>query len=221
MNNHSEYKKDNCQYCGVEVMVRLNEPFFGDPRICGTCQSNMNQAGKFSNNQSELVREKKYQIIYADPPWKLSYVKETKEGFNVYDLPYPQMTDKEIMDLPIKKIADTDAILFMWVIDSRLAILGDLFKAWGFTYKTCAFVWNKVRKDGNGVNANLGMYSRKSCEFLFVGTRGKCLAKKHTQNQYFPQSKRFHSQKPDEILNLIVNMCGDLPRIELFSRQKT
>jgi site-specific DNA-methyltransferase (adenine-specific) len=163
----------------------------------------------------------KYQIVLCDPPWRLSYVKETKAGFNVYDLPYSQMSDKEIMSLPVKRIIDKNAILFMWVIDSRIKIIKELFVSWGFEYKTCAFVWNKIRKDGNGVNANLGMYSRKSCEFLFVGTKGKCLAKYHTQNQYFPQPKREHSRKPDEIRDMIVKMCGDLPRIELFARQVT
>lgn len=90
-------------------------------------------------------------------------------------------------------------------------------KSWGF--KTVGFVWNKTRKDGSGVNANLGKYTRKSCEFCFIGTRGKCLAQLHTQNQYLGESKREHSRKPDVIRDMIVKMCGDLPRIELLARQ--
>lgn len=66
MNNHSECKKDNCPYCGVQVMVRLNKPFFGDPRICGTCQSNMNKTSKFSNNHSELVRELREKFSHGE-----------------------------------------------------------------------------------------------------------------------------------------------------------
>ena len=168
---------------------------------------------------------KKYQIIYADPPWELKYVKETIKGFNVYDLPYPQMRDEEIIGLPVKSILDKNAILFIWAIDSRIPILDKLMDAWGFNYKTVGFVWNKITKygqyinhDGTSVNANLGKYTKKSCEFCFIGTKGNCLAKHHTQNQYYPEPKRLHSQKPKQIRNMIVKMCGDLPRIELFAR---
>lgn len=164
---------------------------------------------------------KKYQVIYADPPWKLRYLKELKSGIKAFDLPYPQMTDKQIINLPVSKLVADDAILFLWAIDSRIPIVSELMAAWGFSFKTVGFVWNKVRIDGHGVNANLGKYTRKSCEFCLIGTRGKSLAGFHTQNQYVPEAKRQHSQKPDCIRDFIVTMCGDLPRVELFARQKT
>jgi len=165
---------------------------------------------------------KKYQIIYADPPWAFTgFVNEHKNGITRPTLPYQTMGDFEITELPIEAIADKDCILFLWCVDSRLDIMSLIMDKWGFKYKTVGFVWNKVRKDGNGVNATFSKYTRKSCEFLYIGTRGKCLAKVHTQNQYFPEAKRKHSQKPDGIRDMIVKMCGDLPRIELFARQKT
>ena len=166
------------------------------------------------------MTHKKYKIVYADPPWELKYLKETKAGINVYDLPYPQMTDDEIMQLPIKDIVDDDAILFMWCIDSRIPKIKQIMESWGFTYKTVGFVWNKESKHTGGVNANLGKYTRKSCEFCFIGTRGRCIVENHTQNQYWGEPKREHSRKPDVFRNLIVNMCGDVPRIELFARQR-
>lgn len=165
--------------------------------------------------------KKKYNIIYADPAWHIKYLKETKKGFNVYDLPYQTLKDNEIINLPVKNIVDENAILFLWCIDSRIPILTTLMKSWGFEFKTTGFVWNKIAKTTNGVNATIGKYTRKSCEFCFIGTRGKSLAKIHYQNQYFPQPKTFHSQKPKQIRDMIVTMCGDLPRIELFARQKT
>ncbi len=164
---------------------------------------------------------KKYNIVYADPPWKLKYLKETKIGFGVYDLPYEQMPDKEIINLNVANILLDDAILFLWAIDSRIPIIPELMASWGFNFKTVGFVWNKVAKFTNGVNATVGKYTRKSCEFCFIGTKGKCLAKMHTQNQYFPEPKRKHSQKPDGIRDNILKMCGNLPRIELFAREKT
>ena len=166
--------------------------------------------------------DKKYQIIYADPPWHFeNYVKEKKEGIVRPPLPYFTLSNQEIIDLPIKEILDENAILFLWCVDSRIPILKELMESWGFKYKTVGFVWNKVTKNGLSVNANLGKYTRKSCEYCFIGTKGKCLAKKHTQNQYYPEPKRKHSQKPDAIRDMIINMCGDLPRIELFARNKT
>jgi len=165
----------------------------------------------------------KYQVIYADPPWDISYVKELKNGYNVFDLPYPTMKDDDIISLPVKDIADDDAILFLWLIDSRIPILCKLMEVWGFEYKTVGFVWHKASMDGTSQNPTLGKYTRKSCEFCFIGTRGRCLANHHTQNQlqqYLPLAKTVHSQKPKVIRDMIVKMCGDLPRIELFSRDK-
>lgn len=161
---------------------------------------------------------KKYQIIYADPPWEMQYLKETKEGFNVYDLPYKQMSNDKIMNLRIKNILNKDAILFLWCIDSRIPILSMLMDKWGFTYKTIGFVWNKVARNGF-VNATIGKYTRKSCEFCYIGIKGKMLVKDHTFNQYIPCVKSFHSEKPYIVRDTIVKMCGDLPRIELFARK--
>ena len=166
---------------------------------------------------------KKYRIIYADPPWDMSYVKELKSGYEVFDLPYPTMKDADIIYLPVKDIAADDAILFLWLIDSRIPILCNLMESWGFQYRTVGFVWHKASLDGTGQNPTLGSYTRKSCEFCFIGTRGKSLVEKHTQNQfqqYLPLAKTVHSQKPVVIRDMIVKMCGDLPRIELFSRDK-
>ena len=169
---------------------------------------------------------KKYNIIYADPPWNLTYVKQwnrnpkIKEKFKIVELPYPTLTDEEIINLPVKNITADNAILFLWCIDSRIPILKELMNSWGFNFKNVGFVWNKVAKYTDGVNATLGKYTRKSCEFCFIGTKGKSLAKTHYQNQYYPEPKRKHSQKPDKIRDMIVTMCGDLPRIELFARNK-
>ena len=164
---------------------------------------------------------KKYNIVYADPPWDIKYLKETKKGIGVYELPYATMSNEEIMKLPVREMVDENAILFMWVIDSRIGIMRELMEAWGFKYKTCGFVWNKLRKDkyAYAVNANIGKYTAKSCEFCFIGTRGKSLAKHHTQLQYIAEPKREHSRKPDRIKTMITRMCGDLPRLEMFARQ--
>ena len=164
---------------------------------------------------------KKYQIIYADPPWELKYVKETKAGINTYDLPYPTMTSGAIMSLPISDLADNNCVLFLWVTDNKIPIIYDLMRCWGFSYSSVGFVWNKVAKTTDGVNATLGKYTRKSCEFCYIGRRGSPVINSCSTDQYIGIPKERHSKKPDEIKSRIVTLCGDLPRVELFARQKT
>ena len=164
---------------------------------------------------------KKYQIIYADPPWKMRYAIGLKDGFHVRDMPYPQMTVEAIKQLPIKEICDENAILFLWCIDAYIPNIKEIMESWGFKYITVGFVWNKISATG-GVNAIVSQYTRKSCEMCYIGRKGKMLVIKPCgTDQYIGEQKRKHSQKPDDIKNRIVKLCGDLPRIELFARQKT
>ena len=164
--------------------------------------------------------EKKYNVIYADPPWKTQTFKEKKDGMISRCLPYPQMADKDIMELPVSKIADVNSILFMWVIDSRIPFISDLFCSWGFTYKCVGFVWGKKSKTTEGFNGGFSSYTKRDCEFCFIGTHGKYLNLKRGVNQILLEPKTLHSKKPEEIRKRIVQLCGDIPRIELFARQR-
>jgi len=171
---------------------------------------------------STLYSMKKYNIIYADPPWNLQYLKETKRGINVYDLPYQTMSLKDICELKVTEICEANAILFLWVTDNYLPYMSKVMNSWGFEYVTVGFVWNKTAKTTSGVNATLSKYTRKSCEFCYIGKRGKYLVKNPgIVDQYIGTPKGRHSRKPDDVRNRIVEMCGDLPRIELFARPLT
>lgn len=163
---------------------------------------------------------KKYNIIYADPAWNIQYPKETKKGINTYDLPYDVMSDEDIKNLPIKEISDDNCILFLWVIDSRIPKVKEIMEAWGFEYVTVGFIWHKSAKTTNGENAIMSKYTRKSCEICFIGKRGRCLVKNSTMPQFVSTPKKEHSRKPDIIRTYILKMCGELPRIELFSRHR-
>lgn len=160
----------------------------------------------------------KYQIVYADPPWKTKTFKEKKDGMISRDLPYPQMSDEEIMDLNVKDVIADDAILFMWCIDSRIHKIADLMESWGFSYKCVGFVWAKKAKTTEGFNGGFSSYTKRDCEFCFIGTRGKYLNLKRSVNQILLEPKEQHSKKPDEIRKRIVELCGDLPRLEMFCR---
>jgi N6-adenosine-specific RNA methylase IME4 len=161
---------------------------------------------------------KKYQIIYADPPWSMRYATGLKDGFHCKDMPYSQMSIKEIKELPVKNLADTDCILFLWCIDAYIPKVEEIMEAWGFKYISVGFVWNKVTPNG-GVNALVSQYTRKSCELCFIGRKGKMLVKNPCSvDQYVGDVKKEHSKKPEVVRERIVKLCGDLPRVELFAR---
>ena len=84
----------------------------------------------------------KYHIIYADPPWQYRQSK----GQGVAENHYPTMSVKEICNLPVSSIADKNSALFLWTTFPQLPEAFQVMSAWGFTYKTVAFVWVKQNK---------------------------------------------------------------------------
>ena len=185
----------------------------------------MNDARKVLEN---FYNMKKYQIIYADPAW--SYYNDSTAKPNCTTVkgmrrpPYSVMSSTEIMNLPIKDISDNNAILFIWTTDYHLAKCIEVIKSWGFEYKTVGFVWAKKNKKGEQV-CFMGAYTMKSgVELCLLATKGKeahKLVKKHNVRAYIESPRLEHSRKPNEIRQRIVELVGDLPRVELFARQKT
>ena len=167
---------------------------------------------------------KKYNIIYADPAWKFSSAKyqDGKRGFGTrVENFYPTMTCKEICHLPVKEISKDDCILFLWTTDSHLLEAIEVIKSWNFKYKTIGFTWVKKYKSGSYCY-NFGAYTLKSTEICLIALKGKLKNIKKSNNikgLVFAERTK-HSKKPDIIRNKIVELCGDLPRIELFARQK-
>ena len=171
---------------------------------------------------------KKYQIIYADPPWSYyndsySYVGITTT-VGMRNVPYSTMSSKDIMELPIDNLSDENCILFIWTTDYHLEKCLKVIKAWGFEYKTVGFSWAKKTKQGKPV-CFMGAYTMKSgTEMCLLATKGKNVHKlvKNNKVRALVESKREeHSKKPDEVRNRIVELLGDIPRIELFAREKT
>ena len=175
---------------------------------------------------------KKYQIIYADPPWRFTGLgaKDIRSARMREDKPklhrsllleekYPTMYDNEIKRLPIEGLADKNCVLFLWTTDAHLPLALEVMRAWGFKYATIAFVWNKKEKSGKQV-CYYGYWTMKGTELCLLGRRGKVRPVGHNVRQLVEAIRYNHSQKPDEIRDRIVRLCGDLPRIELFARQK-
>jgi len=167
---------------------------------------------------------KKYNIIYADPPWDFGGggvyqdngrpMRETKNQ-------YPLMKTKDIRLLPVKCLSADDCILFLWSTDQHLndalKVIGD----WGFKYSTIGFYWVKNTNKGNPCY-NVGCWTMKSVELCLLAIKGHPLKFKQKRNikQLVVAERTKHSKKPDEVRRRIVELMGDLPRIELFARQR-
>jgi N6-adenosine-specific RNA methylase IME4 len=133
---------------------------------------------------------------------------------------YGVMPTAELRSLPVAEIADKDCVLFMWATFPNLFECFDVIKAWGFTYKTCGFVWTKTNKKSAGFFMGLGYWTRANAELCLIATKGspKRVGKAVRQLVISPLER--HSKKPGCVRNRIVELMGDVPRIELFAREK-
>ena len=170
---------------------------------------------------------KKYQIIYADPPWdyggKMQYDKSSIKTINIgfeknifissAAFKYPTLKLKELKKLDINSIADENCLLFMWTTGPQFANAIILGSAWGFEYKTVAFVWDKQIH-------NPGRYTLSQTEFCIVFKKGCIPSPRGARNirQLISIPRGEHSVKPIEVIDGITKMFPDQDKIELFAR---
>tara|TARA_R110002012_G_scaffold132428_1_gene285318 strand:+ start:13 stop:558 length:546 start_codon:yes stop_codon:yes gene_type:complete len=169
---------------------------------------------------NKSLPNKKYNIIYADPPWEY---KESGSGSRVVSSHYPTMNIEDIKNLPVKNICYDKSILFLWVTFPRLEQGLDVIKSWGFNYYGLGFDWIKTSKNDK-LSWGMGYYTRQNTEICLIGVKKK-------PNRFKPlvrnelsaviHQRLTHSKKPNIFREKIVNVIGDLPRIELFARQQT
>ena len=162
---------------------------------------------------------KKYKIIYADPPWQYRVYSKKGQGRSAENH-YHKMNIKDIMALPVDKIADKDCILFLWITFPCLKEGIEVMERWGFKYKTCGFNWVKRNKKKNTYFMGLGFWTRSNSEVCLIGTKGQPKRVSKSVSQICDARIMEHSRKPAEIRERIVELCGELPRIELFARDK-
>jgi len=169
-----------------------------------------------------------FQVIYCDPPWSYDNASLNRGGALRY---YQTMPIEQIAALPVGDLAAKDCALFMWVTFPQIFESRVLFDAWGFEYKTCAFVWIKTNKRMNVDQASffpidsfdsfwgMGRWTRSNAEICLLGVRGKPKRESAAIHQiiYAPISE--HSRKPAETRDKIIELCGDVPRVELFARE--
>ncbi|GHV36278.1 adenine methylase [Synergistales bacterium] len=157
---------------------------------------------------------KKYGVIYADPPWAYS-----DKGCNGAAAEhYPDMKLDDICALPVKSLAADNCVLFLWATYPLMKEALKTIEAWGFTYKSIAFQWVKTNRSGFGFFYGLGRWTRGNTEPCLLAVKGKPSRVSNSVSQLILSPVAQHSKKPDEARDRIVQLIGDLPRIELFAR---
>ena len=165
---------------------------------------------------------KKYSIIYADPPWTYRDKREKHPRFSGgASRHYSTLSISEIKNLPVNKISDTRCMLFLWATFPNLPEAISIIQAWGFSYKTLGFSWIKTNKSNGKPFFGIGFYTKSNCEVCLIGVKGKPIKSSDRVSSVLIAPKEQHSKKPSIVRDKIVEFVGDVPRIELFARQKT
>lgn len=171
--------------------------------------------------------EKKYTVIYADPPWSYQDKALDRGGAERH---YRTMATADICRLPVSQLAANDSLLFMWGCWPKLFDAEKVIDAWGFTFKTVAFVWVKSNpseavdqaafwpSEKLGLFWGMGSWTRANTEFCLLATKGKPKRSSAAVHQVIHAPVGRHSAKPDEARRRIVQLAGDVPRLELFAR---
>lgn len=163
-----------------------------------------------------MEKEQKYNIIYADPPWRYDN-KKVQGGAEKH---YRTMAVEQICDLPVADICADDCTLFLWATFPQLPEALRVMDKWGFRYKTVAFVWLKQNRKSPGWFYGLGFWTRGNAEICLLGVKGRPKRQSASVHQFIISPLEAHSKKPDEAREKIVELMGELPRVELFARQR-
>lgn len=157
---------------------------------------------------------KKYQIIYADPPWEVKAGPGWASSGISRKLKYPTMSIDEIKALPVNELAEKDAHLYLWLINKYIVEGYKIAREWGFKPITL-LTWCKP-PHGLG----LGGAFVQTTEHLLFCRRGRLTTRKRIDTTWFENKRHRHSEKPHFFRDIIKDVSGDLTRIELFARER-
>ena len=155
--------------------------------------------------------DKKYQIIYADPPWEFGSFTKLGNARNYYKT----LTFGELSKLKLP--SEENCLLFMWIVNSKMVSCIRIAENWGFKYVNVGFVWYKPNR------TLCGYYTMNQTELCLIFKRGKIPLPRGSRNQreFVCENATKHSRKPDEVRNRIMKMFPNQSKIELFAREKT
>lgn len=159
-----------------------------------------------------------YSIIYADPPWQ--HRDKANAGKRGSCHKYNVMALDDIKALPVWSIAAPDCLLAIWWVPPMPREALEVVDAWGFDLITmCGFTWAKQTITGKW-HFGMGHWTRCNAESCLFARRGRPKVKSHSVSQLIVERVREHSRKPDEARDRLVELIGEVPRIELFARQR-
>lgn len=167
----------------------------------------------------------RYDIIYADPPWK--YGSGGARSGQYASLDYPSMTLDDLKALPVASWANDNAALFMWVTGSFISEALELGRTWGFRFIRVDKVWVKQASAG-GRHGVVDPWGMTDCEYLLLFVRGKMCSHQVERNQFVSAPLSYpgkHSAKPHEFREMIERRFGDtidqrpIKRLEMFARE--
>jgi N6-adenosine-specific RNA methylase IME4 len=160
----------------------------------------------------------RFGAIYADPPWHFK-ARSTKGYGRSAVNHYPVLSLGALKAMPVAELAYDDAVLFLWVPWPNLLDGFAVIEAWGFTYKTVAFVWVKVNRDDTPY-MGMGFWTRSNTEICLLATRGKPKRLKADVRQVILARRSRHSAKPP-FTHIRIERLVAGPYLELFAREKT
>ena len=159
---------------------------------------------------------KKYSVIYADPPWSYRDKSLHMGGAEIH---YSTLSVEDIMNLPVKDICKKDCMLFLWATCPTLTDAFMVIDAWGFKYKTVAFAWVKITVKGKPL-LGMGHWTRSNIELCLLGVKGHPKRVSTSVGQVVMSRRSKHSAKPDEVRDRIIQLTGNISKIELFARER-
>lgn len=165
----------------------------------------------------------RYRTIVADPPWDhsdgtgISAADGTAYGpgcvgHSITKVPYACMSVQEIANLPVDRLAESSAHLYLWTTNRYLRDAYDVAKSWGFTV-TKPLVWCKAPKGFMG-----GAFT-SSAEFCLFCRRGSLSTLARAGRQWWEWPRSTHSVKPEAFLDLVEQVSPG-PYLELFARRQ-
>ena len=162
-----------------------------------------------------------FSVIYADPPWAWSKAPLKNRGrARTVEKEYSTLQLDDITALPVNSVAATDSVLFLWATGPKLPLALTVMAAWGFSYKTIGFTWVKENRKSPGLFMGMGFFTRANSELCLVGARGSLKRQNAGVRQVITAPVSEHSRKPTEARDRITRLYGDVPRLEMFARER-
>lgn len=162
-----------------------------------------------------------YSVVYADPPWAWSKTPLKNRGSaRTVEKEYSTMQPDEIAALPVAAISAENSALLLWTTGPKLQISHEIITAWGYRYITVGFVWIKQNPGDRGLKFGMGFYTRSNAEYCLLATKGSPKRAAADVGQVLVAPVARHSAKPNEFRKRIERLFGDVPRLEMFARQR-